>query len=165
MELENIFKRRGYTKQEFITAVETSFSKRQVLHKLNLVEAGGNYKVFDRAVKELGLDTSHFKGQGYLSGKTHDWSKKIPIQDILIENSTYTSSFNLKNRLLSEGLLIEQCSKCGISDEWQGEHLSLHLEHKNGINNDHRIENLTLLCPNCHSQTKSYCGRNKGKYK
>ena len=65
-------------------------------------------------------------------------------------------------RLISEGRLEYKCEKCGIS-EWLGEPLSLHLDHKNGVNNDHRIENLRFLCPNCHSQTDTYAGKNKSK--
>lgn len=49
----------------------------------------------------------------------------------------------------------------GLGDEWNGNKISLHLDHINGISGDHRLENLRFLCPNCHSQTKNYTGRNK----
>lgn len=66
---------------------------------------------------------------------------------------------NGRRRLFEEGLLRYECYECGISD-WFGERLPLHLDHINGMRNDHRLENLRMLCPNCHSQTKTFGGRN-----
>jgi hypothetical protein len=67
---------------------------------------------------------------------------------------------NVKRRLIRAGLLVERCGRCGIR-EWQGRSLSLELHHVNGDGRDHRLENLELLCPNCHSQTDTWGGRNK----
>lgn len=80
-----------------------------------------------------------------------------------MEDSDYLNSWALKKRLLAEGLLEERCAECGIS-EWNGRPLSLHLDHINGDRRDQRLENLRFLCPNCHSQTETYCGRNQGRY-
>jgi 5-methylcytosine-specific restriction endonuclease McrA len=66
---------------------------------------------------------------------------------------------NVKRRLLQEGLLRDECYECGIT-HWFGEKLSLHLDHINGINDDNQLENLRMLCPNCHSQTETFSGRN-----
>jgi 5-methylcytosine-specific restriction endonuclease McrA len=112
----------------------------------------------------LGLDTSHFTGQGHLKNRTHDWSKKKTLEEILVADSDYTDRKQIKKRLLAKGLMTYECSSCGIAD-WQGQPLSLHLDHISGVNNDHRLENLRLLCPNCHSQTSTYAGRNKPKGK
>ena len=76
--------------------------------------------------------------------------------------STYTSTSTLKARLLDAGLLEGVCAACRI-DRWRGQPLVLHLDHVNGRRDDHRLENLRLLCPNCHSQTSTYAGRNKGR--
>jgi HNH endonuclease len=65
---------------------------------------------------------------------------------------------HLKQRLLGAGLKVNRCESCGI-DEWQGEALSLALHHVNGDGLDNRLENLQLLCPNCHSQTDNFAGR------
>jgi transposase-like protein len=67
---------------------------------------------------------------------------------------------HLKRRLVRLGLLADACHECGIS-VWRGKPLSLCLHHVNGINDDNRLENLALLCPNCHSQTENFAGRNR----
>ena len=85
---------------------------------------------------------------------------KIPLEEILVENSNYNDNTALKKRLVQEGLLIKKCSRCNIKAEWNGEPLSLQLDHINGVNNDNRLSNLRLLCPNCHSQTPTFCGKN-----
>ncbi len=100
-------------------------------------------------------------GQGYLKRQTHAFSKSTPLSEILFERSTYFNAFHLKRRLLSKGLLRAACYECGIT-EWRGRRLVLQLDHINGIGDDHRLANLRLLCPNCHSQTTTYCGRNTG---
>ncbi|MES2462548.1 MAG: HNH endonuclease [Armatimonadota bacterium] len=68
-------------------------------------------------------------------------------------------SWGLKRRLLTAGLLKEECQECGLGPEWNSKRLYLHLDHINGSHTDNRIENLRLLCPNCHSQTENYAGR------
>ena len=66
---------------------------------------------------------------------------------------------HIKSRLLNAGILKNKCECCGIED-WQGRPLKMHIDHINGVKDDHRIENLRMLCPNCHSQTPTYGGRN-----
>ncbi len=149
-----------YTLEQFTEAVRTSFSKAGVLKKLNLDVSGGNYKTVDNLVKKYELDISHWTGQGHLRGKSCEWAKPTyEISELLTENNTF-QTYKLKQRLLKEGLIQNKCSECGVSD-WNNKVLNMHLDHINGINNDHRLENLRMLCPNCHSQTDTYCGKNK----
>ena len=82
----------------------------------------------------------------------------MPLDELLAHRG---SRRNVKLRLLRAGLIRNQCDSCGLS-EWRGKPLSVHIEHINGIHNDHRLENLRMLCPNCHSQTETYGGRNIG---
>lgn len=83
-----------------------------------------------------------------------------PLQEMLIEHCSHNRG-NIKTRLISAGLLKNECAICHIGPLWNGKLLTLRLDHVNGINDDYRIDNLRLLCPNCDSQTDTYCGRNK----
>lgn len=150
-----------YTEEQFIEAVKTSTSVRQVLSKIGVKEAGGNYKVAKDKIKKLNLDTSHFTGMGWLKGQTHKHTTK-PIEYYLTEDS-YHQSYKLKLRLISEGIKQHKCEKCGIM-EWMGQPTPIELDHINGNNRDNRLENLRLLCPNCHAQTDTYRGKNKYAY-
>ena len=67
----------------------------------------------------------------------------------------------IKKKIINEYGILEQCSICQTGNIWNNEPLSLQLDHINGINNDHRLENLRLLCPNCHSQTETFSGKRK----
>lgn len=154
-----MFEKTTYTEQEFIEVVKTNYSIASCLMALGLKQYGGNYKTFHAKIKYLNLDITHFTGQGHLKGKTHNWSNPKPLNKILVKNSTYLTTSSLKKRILKEGLLEYKCSECGIK-EWNNKKLSLQLDHINGINDDNRIENLRLLCPNCHSQTETYTGKN-----
>jgi Zn finger protein HypA/HybF involved in hydrogenase expression len=147
-------------KEKLEEAVKNSFSFAQVLKNIGLAPKGGNYRILQRKIKELGLDISHFTGKGHLKGKTHNWSKKIALEKILVEDSNY-QSFKLKNRLIKEGLIFNKCYECGLQNTWNGKAINLHLDHINGNNTDNRLENLRILCPNCHSQTDTYSGKNK----
>jgi Zn finger protein HypA/HybF involved in hydrogenase expression len=84
---------------------------------------------------------------------------EIPLELVLVENLNY-GRCHLKRRLISLGLLNYYCAnpECGLT-EWLGKPISLQLDHINGVNNDNRLENLRLLCPNCHSQTDTYSGK------
>lgn len=153
-------KPRTYSDEQFIEAVKTSLSYRQVLSKLGLKEAGGNYSVMKQRIRNMGLDTSHMTGQAHLKGKTHEWTKK-PIETLLVDDREhFYPSYKLKNRLLAEGLKKHKCECCGIT-EWNGQPAPIELDHINGNHHDNRLENLRILCPNCHAQTDTYRGKNK----
>jgi hypothetical protein len=156
---------RSYTDQELIAAVKASFSIRGVLKILRLSPTGCNYKGMPANFARLGLDVSHFTGQGHLRGKHHGWTPKRPLSEILVVGSTYFGSNHLKRRLIKEGLLVNLCSECGLLPEWQGKPLIMILDHRNGDNTDNRLENLRLLCPNCNSQQPTFAGKNRGRYR
>lgn len=123
----------------------------EILRKLNKSNSGTATKLLKDKLDNYGI-IHHF-----LSKKNHRPGEKLPLEKILIENSNYSSD-RLKNRLIKEGIKENKCEKCGITN-WYGEELKFHLHHINGNHNDNRLENLQILCPNCHSLTDNYSGK------
>lgn len=152
----------GYksTDNEFVEAIKTSQSIREVLLKLNLKAAGGNYKCFHNRIKELDISIDHFiDPKGWNKGKV--FGPKRNIQEYLKLNCEFVVTSNtLRKRLITEGLKEHKCECCGIT-EWNGKPAPIELDHINGNHHDNRLENLRILCPNCHAQTDTYRGKNK----
>ena len=153
--------KRRRTKEEFESAVRQSLSIAGVCRYLGIKPSGGNYKIIHNALKEYSIDTSHFTGQGWNRGLTFKPFKETPLSAILTQGSSY-QSYKLKNRLLKEGIKENICESCKLQT-WMGRTIPLELHHINGDNTDNRIENILLLCPNCHALTSSYRGKNKHK--
>lgn len=129
-----------------------------ILDSLNLRKAGGNYRIINKYIKEYNLDTSHFEKGGFKIGESS--KNKLPLEDVLIENSTYNRR-DLKKRLYDEGLLKRECCLCDQDENWNGMKISLILDHINGVYNDNRIENLRIVCPNCNAGLDTFAGRNR----
>jgi len=151
-------KQRKYTDTELVKAVATSHSIRTVLEKIGLTPAGGNYETVKKHIQELNLDTSHFLGQAILRNRTHDYNTR-PLDTILVHGKL-ENTWRLKNRLLREGLKENQCENCG-EIEWLGLPIPLELHHKDGDRTNNSLQNIELLCPNCHSLTDNYRGSKK----
>lgn len=132
-----------------------SHSNKEILERLNLRAAGGNYKVLSSILKKLQLEPS-------LSWRTQckpNYRVSISNEDVFQENSKYSNRSAIKKRLVEVFGWDYICSECGNGDTWNDKPLTLQLDHINGVYNDHRIENLRFLCPNCHSQTSTFSGR------
>lgn len=155
-------KKRKWTDQQFISAVKSSLSYAEVIRKLGLKTTGSNYDTVKRKIKELNLDISHMTNQGWNTGKRFRIIKPAqPLQEILVKDSTFINSNNLRKRILKEQIKEYKCECCGNS-LWLNQKIPLELHHINGDRHDNRIENLQLLCPNCHALTDNYRGRNIG---
>lgn len=146
--------------------VAESRSLAAVLTQLSLATEGRAHHELKRRLAELDIDTSHFTGQAWSRGYTSEThpslresGKKRGYADdvVFVENSTPINGPNLVKRLVARGVHYA-CAICGLS-EWCDRPLVLHIDHIHGINNDNRVENLRLLCPNCHSQTATYCNK------
>ena len=149
-----------WTKEQLAEAIKNNLSIAGVCRELGIRPIGGNYKTLHYYIKEYNLDTSHFTGQGWNAGTRYrNIHPKCPIEDILSGKVEYRNTLNLKNRLLKENIKEHKCENCGNS-EWLGNKIPLELHHINGNNTDNRLENLQLLCPNCHALTDNYRGNN-----
>ncbi len=154
--------KRSWTIEQLNNAVANSTSYRQVLSKLHLREAGGNYDQLKRYINELSLNISHFKGKAWNKGLSGLSKPRLTISEILIKDSTF-QSYKLKIRLLNAGLKSNICEHCSWAEKTSDGYIPLELDHINGDRHDNRIENLRILCPNCHSLTPTYRGRGKRK--
>ena len=148
-------------KDKLIKTIENSLSLSQVLKKYGLKPRGGNYKTLHYYISLYDIKTNHFLGQGWNLGNSP--SIKKPLSYYLVANR-HCSTYALKKKLFIENIKEEKCEICNLENQWNGDFISLHLDHINGINNDNRIENLRILCPNCHSQTKTYAGKKLRKH-
>lgn len=155
-------KQRKWTDKMLINAVKDSRSIRQVIQKLGLIPAGGNYVQIQSAILREKLDTQHFTGKGWSVGMYHPRRTPQALKELLVENSTF-QSFKLKKRLFEKGVKKIECEECGWKEISIDGRIPLELDHINGVRTDNRIENLRILCPNCHSLKPTHRGRNKKK--
>jgi hypothetical protein len=143
-------------KEALQAAIDSSSTSYEILNKLGLRAAGGNYKQLKLWANVHKLVLPVMTGQ-QKTMKARAFNS-LPYEEVFCENSTYYNRGGLKTRLRK--IWVEwKCSDCGLEEIWNGKALTLQLEHKNGVWNDNRLENLTLLCPNCHSQTDTFAGR------
>lgn len=142
----------------FAQVVRDNITVAGILRSIKAAPGSGNYQKVMGRVALLGLGISHWRGRGH--GTTSQ--KKLSAQEVLVQKGDHTTS-RVKKIILRENLLEYACALCGMRPVWNNHPLVLRLDHKNGIRNDHRLENLRFLCPNCDSQTETFCGRNNRK--
>jgi 5-methylcytosine-specific restriction endonuclease McrA len=155
-------RQRKWTIEQLRSAAKDSTSIRQVLFRLGLVQAGGNYEQVKRELARQSIDTAHFTGKVWNKGRKTPRTPFIPTINLLVENSTF-QRHKLKNRLYREGLKMPRCEMCGWAELSADGRLPLELDHINGDRHDNRIQNLRILCPNCHSLQSTHRGRNIGR--
>ena len=154
-----------FSKEELIELLKNSESVTDVLRKVGLSTNGsGTRTTLKRVCKQFEISDLYInlKNQGIHFYKTESYTT-LSLEEMLIENSSVSRN-SLKKRLLKEGIIKNKCSECGL-EEWNGKQITMILDHVNGINNDNRLENLRMLCPNCNSQQETFAGRNTKKVK
>lgn len=119
---------------------------------------GMHFNTFKKHAQEIGCYEANQGGRG--TKKSSNETRKIPLEEILGGQHPSYQTHKLKNRLIKEGIFKDNCSSCGI-DSWSGHKIVCELDHINGRRTDHRLDNLRLLCPNCHSQTPTFRSKNR----
>ncbi len=151
--------RTRWTDEQLRVAVAGSTSYAQVIRALGLIPAGGNYEQVQRRVQKLGLETSHFTGQGSNAGKKLG-SRSRPLDELLVKGRA-TGSQKLKQRLFRAGLKRPACELCGWATQAADGRIPVELDHMNGDKTDNRLSKLRVLCPNCHALQPTHRGLNR----
>lgn len=135
-----------YSKEELEAIVKSSNSIREVIDKLGYSTVSGNNSVtVKNRIEKYNISTEHF---------TSVKGIKRTVENVFVKNSTASQKV-MRNWYLKGNYTEYKCSICGQEPEWQGKSLTLILDHINGINNDHRLENLRWVCPNCNQQLET----------
>jgi len=144
-----------WSDEEFIVAVNESKNIGQVISYLNGSMSGSAYKTIRKHIKRLVLNTDHFDEHSRHNKRAK--TLQIPFEEIFVQSSKWKLRNQvIKQRLLEENIKNDICELCEQGNTHNGIELVLQLDHINGNNKDNRLENLRIVCPNCHTQTKTW---------
>jgi Zn finger protein HypA/HybF involved in hydrogenase expression len=149
----------NWTKESIENAIKSATSKSDILRNLNIKINSGNFQTLDKYCSRYNIDISLKKFDHKAHSKIHGFQKKLSNEEIFCLNSKTDDTKTIKKRAIEEGFLKNQCYECGLPPIWNGKKLKLQLDHINGNRKDNQIENLRILCPNCHSQTETFCSK------
>lgn len=152
----------SFTPEELKQIIESSNTLKEVCNKVGISNYGNSYTTLLKVINEYSLNNelANLRERSKEHRKFSIYGKEISNEKIFCENSKTARSV-VRDKILKYKLLPYVCSECNISNEYNGKPLSLQLDHINGIGNDNRLENLRFLCPNCHSQTETWGGKNQ----
>lgn len=146
----------SYTEAEARAAIAASQSWAESLRNLGLCSTGGAWRILKKYVEIWKIPTDHFDSTS--RSRQNLKRKPKPLSEMLVEKSAYARK-DVKRRLLAEGLKAPMCEMCGQDEMWRGRPMSMILDHINGVRDDHRLENLRMVCPNCAATLDTHCGR------
>jgi len=152
-------RKRKWNEENLREATKQSRSIRQILSRLGLREAGGNYSQIKKFLNLYGIDTTFLKGKAWNKGLKGTGKPLLKLEEIMVKNSNF-QSYKLKKRLFDDKIKEPKCEMCGWARKTKDGRLPLELDHINGDRRDNRLTNLRILCPNCHSLQATHRGKN-----
>lgn len=135
------------------SALSVARTRREVLEFLGVEVTGRTYRRLATQLDHEGLDAAHLHPHAL---------RGVPLRELLVVGRHVARTSHLRRRLIAEGVLPPRCARCG-RDTWEGGPIPLELDHIDGDRTNNLLENLRLLCPNCHALTPTYRGRNIGR--
>jgi len=145
------------TDEQLATIVANSKSMAEVLRAIGLAMSGGSHFHYSKRIRALGLSTAHFTGSVHNKGKP---GPKRTASNILVRSRVREKTPLLIRALIESGRALECAgleTPCHVKSVWHGKRLNLHVDHIDGDSTNNEEYNLRFLCPNCHSQTETYC--------
>lgn len=152
-----VARRPVYSERQLREAIAESLCWSDVLRRLGRRTAGGNHRTVQRYAALWKIRTDHFDKD--IGRKRAGHFRTVPLEEVLVERSSFSRG-RLKKRLYAEGLKQPRCELCGQDEHWHGRRMSLILDHINGVHDDHRLENLQVVCPDCAATLDTHCNRN-----
>ena len=157
-----------YTPEQLQKLLDTSYSYANVLSKCGMSERGGNHRTLKRIIKEYGLSKDQLNKNRRIflkecANKSNKNKRAVCLEDVFSNKKPMLGS-RLAKRMIEEGYKEKRCERCGITD-WMGMPITLQLHHKDGNHRNNQLDNLEILCPNCHTQTDTYGAKNIKKTK
>jgi hypothetical protein len=143
-------------RHDIAALASTCTTRRELLQRVGLEPTSPTYRALAARLDEMGLP------QSILAGRAAGGTRRRPLDDILVENSTWSNTSALRERLIEDGLKERRCEGCGLTT-WRGGPIPLQLDHIDGDRTNNRLSNLRILCPNCHALTGTWCARNRGR--
>jgi len=152
----------SYSREELQAIIDISCGYSNALRRMGMNPKGGNPETLKRIITEYEIDTSKMernRSERYRQCAFETHKKRIvKVKDIISGNVRWTQTSRLLSKLVKEGYKERKCEICGITD-WQGKPITMNLHHIDGNRENNSIENLQVLCPNCHSQTDNFAGK------
>lgn len=146
-----------YTKEWLEELCTDSYSLAEVLKKAGRAQGGGSQATLRKKIEEFGIDTSHFVGRNWRQNP--EFTEKYTVETLFIKGKEI-SNITLRRYIDKYELKPYKCALCGCTGDWMGYELTLQLHHKDGDRTNNELDNLEYRCPNCHSITESYGGKN-----
>lgn len=166
----NVMGLKKYTKEWLEELCKDSFSYAEVLRKAGRQPGGGSQATLKKKIEEYNIDISHFTGKLWNKGKTKETDERLAnyakkqekytLEEVFCKDSPITQH-GLRGYITRYNIIPYECEICHCDGNWQNGVIKLELHHKDGDNHNNEVSNLTYLCPNCHSMTENFRGKNK----